>query len=942
MTIDRMDVVLGGNAGGAHTALNQTVADLEALRAKIIEVNTAFKGLRNWAEKTRKKFTELEATSATLAGALGAVTGISNGASQVIINNNQKINNSVNKITNRINRSVDNSTRNITQNISRVDNSVRNTTNNVDRSISRTVNNVHNMANQVGSTSSRMKSNISSIVKSFMGLYAVGKVFAFVKQSMISGMDTIESESLFETSLDNMADSAREWSENLSEQLGLNAIELRKNVGVLYTMTTSMGIADDTAYDVSTNLVKLAEDMASYYNISSEEAFVKIRAGLTGETEPLKALGILVDEQTTKQYAYAAGIAETGEALTQQQKVLARYTSLMAQTGLAQGDLARTMESPANQLRTLKTRFEEMKQTVGAEFQPFLKVLFPALAQMIENLTPHIVQVVRVVSAAAKSIVSLGQPAKNALKISIASAVVLANLTKIYGVYNALKKAAMILAFGEATANTMDTASTTGSAIAHGLLTKVYKILVPEVITFSSVLKASLGWIGLVAGAFALLYAIFNRNKNKADDEASSFKNLNDSLSGIGDYKINLDSSSLKKTSDSADEASDSIKDLKKEVSLAGFDEINTLSFDTEGEELVNLDTDDVDDYSDALDDLDNQINSMPDIDIEMPDLSEYDLGGLFNFSGLENVKNRFLEWIEETFGSDARNKIDNFFYTVELIPDAAGQMFNDMMNDGGIFNLDSKFWDNWLIGAEDIIDIIKDKFGSFGKWHVSFWEGVGAKIFEFKEWHISLWESIGAKIFEFKDKWIKVWEDIGSGIHDMKEEWDWWFSEVEKSWKNFWEDRGADFFSWAENLKTQLDMIAEAIKSVFSGDVFSEDFSIAGYFGKIVAGNSSAVRGYATGGFPDYGELFIARENGIPEMVGTMGNSAAVANNMQIVEGISQGVYEAVTSAIQQNSSKDSGNITIPVYLFRGSQEMTRIIAGASQRYESMTGGHI
>lgn len=903
MTIDRMDVVLGGNAGGAHTALNQTVADLEALRAKIIEVNTAFKGLRNWAEKTRKKFTELEATSATLAGALGAVTGISNGASQVIINNNQKINNSVNKITNQINRSVDNSTRNITQNISRVDNSVRNTTNNVDRSISRTVNNVRNMANQVGSTSSRMKSNISSIVKSFMGLYAVGKVFAFVKQSMISGMDTIESESLFETSLDNMADSAREWSENLSEQLGLNAIELRKNVGVLYTMTTSMGIADDTAYDVSTNLVKLAEDMASYYNISSEEAFVKIRAGLTGEIVPLKSIGILVDDDTIKQYAYAKGIAETGEALTQQQKVLARYTALMAQTGLAQGDLARTMESPANQLRTLKTRFEEMKQTVGAEFQPFLKVLFPALAQMIENLTPHIVQVVRVVSAAAKSIVSLGQPAKNALKISIASAVVLANLTKIYGVYNALKKAAMILAFGEAAANTMDTASTTGSAIAHGLLTKVYKILVPEVITFSSVLKASLGWIGLVAGAFALLYAIFNKNKNKADDEASSFKNLNDSLSGIGDYKINLDSSSLKKTSDSADEASDSIKNLKKEVSLAGFDEINTLSFDTEGEELVNLDTDDVDDYSDALDDLDNQINSMPDIDIEMPDLSEYDLGGLFNFSGLENVKNRFLEWIEETFGIDTRIKIEDFF---EHIPDAAAQMFNDTIKDGGIFNLDSKFWDNWVSGMKDISPAIANV------------------------------------VDKARDKWTNFWEDIGSGIYDMKEEWKWWFSEVGKSWKNFWEDRGADFFSWAENLKTQLDMIAEAIKSVFSGDVFSEDFSIAGYFGKIVAGNSSAVRGYATGGFPDYGELFIARENGIPEMVGTMGNSAAVANNMQIVEGISQGVYEAVTSAIQQNPSKDSGNITIPVYLFRGSQEMTRIIAGASQRYESMTGGHI
>lgn len=692
-----------------------------------------------------------------------------------------------------------------------------------------------------------------------------------------------------------------------------------------------MTLADDTAYDVSTNLVKLAEDMVSYYNISTDEAFVKLRAGLTGETEPLKAIGILVDEQTTKQYAYANGIAETGETLTQQQKVLARYSAIMAQTSTAQGDLARTMESPANQLRTLKTRFEEMKQTVGAEFQPFLKVLFPALAQMIENLTPHIVQVVRVVSAAAKSIVSLGQPAKNAFKISIASAVVLANLTKIYGIYNALKKTAMILAFGEAAANTMDTASTKGSAIAHGLLTKVYKILVPEVITFSSVLKASLGWTGLVAGAFALLYAIFNRNRNKADDEASSFKNLNDSLSGIGDYKINLDSSSLKKTSDSADEASDSIKDLKKEVSLAGFDEINTLSFDTDGEDLVNLDTDDVDDYSDALDDLGSQINSIPDIDIDMPDLSEYDLGSLFNFSGLENIKNRFLEFVEDTFGTEARNKIDDFFYTLELIPDAASQMFNDMMNDGGIFNPKSKFWDNWVSGMKDISPVIAKEVDK------------AREIFSSLMFFLKIeFSGIKSKLSGLKDRWVNFWEDIGSGIFEMKEKWDWWFSKMGKSWEKFWEDRGADFFSWAENLKVQLDMIAEAIKSVFSGEVFDEDFSVAGYFGKIVAGNASAVRGYASGGFPDYGELFIARENGIPEMVGTMGNSAAVANNMQIVEGISQGVYEAVTSAIQQNSHTENGNITIPVYLFRGSQEMTRIIAGASQRYQSMTGGYI
>lgn len=107
-------------------------------------------------------------------------------------------------------------------------------------------------------------------------------------------------------------------------------------------MTKSMGIAGDTAYDLSTSLVLLAQDMASFYNMDTEEAFVKLRAGITGETEPLKALGILVDENTVSQYAYQNGLAETGEELTQQQKVLARYYAILDQTSTAQGDLART------------------------------------------------------------------------------------------------------------------------------------------------------------------------------------------------------------------------------------------------------------------------------------------------------------------------------------------------------------------------------------------------------------------------------------------------------------------------------------------------------------------------------------------------------------------------------------------------------------------------
>lgn len=356
---------------------------------------------------------------------------------------------------------------------------------------------------------------------------------------------------------------------------------------------------------------------------------------------------------------------------------------------------------------------------------------------------------------------------------------------------------------------------------------------------------------------------------------------------------------------------------MKKQVSVAGFDEINTLSFDTEGEELVNLDTDDVDNYSDALSDLDSQIDSM--MGGMNFDLEEYDLSGLFNLDGLDTVKNTFLDWVDETFGSDARNKVEDFFLSIEEIPNATSQMFDDMMNDGGIFNLDSNFWDNWIVGAEELTKSFENMTGGEDGW--------GAK------WN-GFWEKKGSDFFSFKS-------GIANGIKDMKDWWSWWIDSAVTSWIDGLENMGEKIFELTENFKVQLEMVSQAIKGVFSGEVFKEDFSVAGYFGQIVAGTSAKINGYATGGFPDYGELFIARENGVPEMVGTMGNSTAVANNSQIVEGISQGVYEAVTTALQQNSnSNQSGNITIPVYLFKGSQELSRIVVDSLQLYNAMSGG--
>lgn len=253
--------------------------------------------------------------------------------------------------------------------------------------------NTKQLQNEINKTNSKINGLKKSASKSGAGVMSafkklktgivalgIGKVIA---DSIKTGMDAVESDSLFETSLGKYADEVKSWSDEISEALGLNAVAMRKNTGVIFNMTSSMGVAEDNALKMSKGISLLTEDMASFYNLDSSEAFNKLRAGLTGETEPLKALGILVDENTIKQVAYSEGIAETGAELTQQQKVLARYVAILKQTGNAQGDLARTIDSPANQLRILKNQVSQL----GLAFSNFLLPVVSAVLPYITAFT---------------------------------------------------------------------------------------------------------------------------------------------------------------------------------------------------------------------------------------------------------------------------------------------------------------------------------------------------------------------------------------------------------------------------------------------------------------------------------------------------------------------------------------------------------------------------
>ncbi|WP_256846909.1 hypothetical protein [Paenibacillus sp. Pae108] len=180
------------------------------------------------------------------------------------------------------------------------------------------------------------------------------------------------SEATFKQVFGGMTEEARKFSEALSKTLQVNAYNMRKSMSTVNAIVKGMGLADNTALDMSKGIAQMTYDLAAFRDLSIEEAFYKLRSGLTGETEPLKEVGILVLENTIKEVAYRRGIAQTGKELTEQQKVLARYAAIqesLTRQG-AVGQWIREQDQASAQAKIAKERYEQLAATVGQRLLP--------------------------------------------------------------------------------------------------------------------------------------------------------------------------------------------------------------------------------------------------------------------------------------------------------------------------------------------------------------------------------------------------------------------------------------------------------------------------------------------------------------------------------------------------------------------------------------------
>lgn len=209
--------------------------------------------------------------------------------------------------------------------------------------------------------------------------FAVGKLIQFGKESIELGSDLAEVQNVVDVTFTTMSDNVNEFAKNAMTSAGLSETMAKRYVGTFGAMSKSFGFSEAQAYDMSTALTQLTGDVASFYNISQDLAYIKLKSVFTGETETLKDLGVVMTQSALDQYALANGYGKTTSAMTEQEKVALRLAFVQKQLSAASGDFIRTSDSWANQVRVMQLQLQSLKATVGQGliniFTPVLKVI---------------------------------------------------------------------------------------------------------------------------------------------------------------------------------------------------------------------------------------------------------------------------------------------------------------------------------------------------------------------------------------------------------------------------------------------------------------------------------------------------------------------------------------------------------------------------------------
>lgn len=773
-----------------------------------------------------------------------------------------------------------------------------------DRKIRMVNENLVNVKKQSEDTSAGTLSAFKTLAS---GLSALG-IGAMIKNAISLAGDLQQNIGGSESVFKNYAGTIQKTAETAASSLGLSQSKYLATATKMGSLFQGLGFSVAQSADMVTQSMQRASDVASIMGISVDSAMEAVAGMAKGNFTMMDNLGVAINDTNLQIYAQEKGL---GKLETTQQKVNAAMQMFLDKSDYAAGNYAKENDTYSGALTTFKAELEDFAAEAGTALLPLAQSVLPVLSSSLNALKPVIMTVAEAVGglggivADIQAKVEAATPAQQTmLKIAIGMAVAIPAVTAATRLMRAAKLA----------------------------YTGVLNILIPKQLTYASALKATMGWIGIIVGALALLGIATNKGTEGIDDNSEKLKKENEAA--------NKAAKGVDDVAESTDNLTDSVK-----RSLAGFDELNRLSGNSGTLASSVVSSDDVDNaegLAEAMSNVQEQING-----------TSFD----FSFDGIYNSLKEVWQWLTT----------DGF----KLFQDG----FNEAVNIGSdIWSLIFGDEDEKYTGLKNLTDRIQNLFGED---FVNFFKGVGEDIYnifngnETEQYNalVRLNDRFKSLFGDLGEDWSDFWQGIGEGIYKfangdllgglekINSMFEGLFGDLGKGWSNFWQSVGAGLFEMthADELK-EIDLSSKYGTSIGLAQLDSNEYMRSGYdpseawnmalekngltsnealyavkqfstydpqeaYEELLKNgliNSPDTWGglgllglkkYAAGGFPDYGDLFIANEQG-PELVGTIGNRTAVANSSSIETAI----YNAVRSAMSDSTGGQSADIHVTV----------------------------
>ena len=369
----------------------------------------------------------------------------------------------------------------------------------------------------MGGAESTVSAAATKIAKAIGSAFVVKQVIEFGKAAIGVASDLNEVQNVVDTTFGtDGAIKINEWARNAAESFGESELQAKQFTSTLGAMFKSMGVGQADMEEMSMSLAGLAGDMASFYNLDPTEAFEKLRSGISGETEPLKQLGINMSVANLEAFALSEGITKAYTSMTQAEQATLRYQYIMSATADAQGDFANTSDSLANQQRILQLEIQTLAAEIGQDLMPIAQEILTIARDGIQWISEN----------------------KDALEGLAAAAGVAATA---YGVWRATLKAEEL--YDKAAAGIKGiTAALNGAEAAGGLTTALSGAGTAASGMGTTILGAlgPAGWatLGVVAGIGAIIAITYELQQAQEEALQTQYEYM-DSLTSLADYKAN-------------------------------------------------------------------------------------------------------------------------------------------------------------------------------------------------------------------------------------------------------------------------------------------------------------------------------------------------------------------------------------------------------------------